>query len=83
LCRCSSQANRQFASGGLTTANQEIVVETGAFLQSAEEVGNVVLVSFPANRFISARWPKYWMGQEPSQYVFFASARLSPQALTE
>jgi multidrug efflux pump subunit AcrB len=37
------QANRQFRAGGLTTANQEVLVETGAFLQSAEDVGNVVV----------------------------------------
>lgn len=37
------QANRQFRAGGLTTANQEFVIETGAFLRSADDVGNVVV----------------------------------------
>ena len=37
------QANRQSASGGLTSHNQEIAIETGAFLTSAQDVGNVVV----------------------------------------
>ncbi len=37
------QANRQFRSGELTANNQSIWIESGAFLQSAEDVGNVVL----------------------------------------
>ncbi len=36
------QANRQYRAGGLTSGNREIIVETGAFLRSAEDVGNVV-----------------------------------------
>src|SRR3974390_2515216 len=37
------QANRQFAAGGLTSDNHEVIVETGAFLSSAAEIGNVVV----------------------------------------
>ena len=33
------QANRQFASGGLTSENREVVIETGAFLQTARGRG--------------------------------------------
>src|SRR5450755_4268204 len=40
------QANRQFRAGGLTTGNAEVVVETGAFLTSAADVGNVVVGVF-------------------------------------
>jgi multidrug efflux pump subunit AcrB len=40
------QADRQFAAGGLTSANHEIAVETGAFLTNAEDVGNVVIGVF-------------------------------------
>ena len=65
------QANRQFASGGLTSNDREIAVETGAFLQSAEDVGNVVVG-------VSAGKPVYLRevadivdgAQEPDQYVF-------------
>lgn len=37
------QANRQFRSGELTAGNQSVMVETGAFLQTAEDVKNVVV----------------------------------------
>jgi multidrug efflux pump subunit AcrB len=37
------QANRQFASGGLTADDKEIAVETGAFLETAEDVGHIVV----------------------------------------
>ena len=68
------QANRQFAAGGLTSENKEVVIETGAFLQSAEDVGNVVVGVFGGK-------PVYLRevadivdgGEEPSQYVFFGS----------
>jgi len=37
------QANRQFAAGVLTSENKEFLVETGAFLTRAADVGNVVV----------------------------------------
>lgn len=37
------QANKQFSSGTLTHNNREIAIETGGFLQTAEEVENVVV----------------------------------------
>jgi multidrug efflux pump subunit AcrB len=68
------QANRQFAAGGLTSNNREVVVETGAFLTSAEAVGNVVVG-------VSGGKPVYLRdvativdgAEEPSEYVFFGS----------
>jgi len=36
------QANRQLSSGGIVAGNREILVETGGFLHTAEEVGQVV-----------------------------------------
>ena len=39
-------ANRQFKAGGMTSANQEIVIKTGAFLQNAQQVGSVVVGVF-------------------------------------
>jgi len=66
------QANRQFASGGLTSENREVIVETGAFLENAEDVGRVVVG-------VSAGRPVYLRdvadivdgAEEPSNYVFF------------
>ena len=41
------QANRQYQAGGLTSDNKEVIIETGAFLTSAEDVGNVVVGVLP------------------------------------
>lgn len=84
------QANRQFRAGGLTTGNAEVLVETGAFLTSAEEVGNVVVGTF-SGRPVYLREVAEIVdgGEEPSQYVFFghgaaalAKARHEPPAKT-
>jgi multidrug efflux pump subunit AcrB len=37
------QSNRQLPSGSMSSGNRETVVETGEFLKSAEDVGNVVI----------------------------------------
>ena len=37
------QANRQLQSGSVAAGNREFLVETGGFLSSAEDVGNVVV----------------------------------------
>jgi len=66
------QANRQFTSGGLTSENREIVIETGAFLQNAEDVGHVVVG-------VSGGKPIYLRdvadivdgAEEASNYVFY------------
>ncbi len=68
------QANRQFAAGGLTSQNQEVVIETGAFLQSVEDVGNVV-VGVAAGKPIYLREVATLLdgAEEPNQYVLFGS----------
>ena len=40
------QANRQVIAGGLTDNNRETIVETGGFLASEQEAGNVVVGVF-------------------------------------
>ena len=68
------QANRQFAAGGLTSGNQEIVVETGGFLQSAEDVGNVVAGVFGGKPVYLREVARIVDGaEEPSQYVLFGT----------
>jgi multidrug efflux pump subunit AcrB len=66
------QANRQFRAGGLTTNNQEVIVETGAFLTSAADVGNVVVGVF-GNRPVYLHDVAEIVdgAEEPSNYVFF------------
>ncbi len=68
------QANRQYVAGELTSNNKEVVVETGAFLKDADNVGNVVVGVFGGK-------PVYLRdvativddAEEPSQYVFFGT----------
>jgi multidrug efflux pump subunit AcrB len=68
------QADRQFAAGGLTSANQEIAVETGAFLTNAEDVGNVVIGVFGGKPVYLRDVAQIVDGaEEPSQYVFYGS----------
>ncbi len=85
------QANRQYAAGSLTGEDKEIVVETGAFLSTGDEVGNIVAGVFGGK-------PVYLRevadivddAEEPAQYVFFghgaaargraAAAGVSPAA---
>ena len=66
------QANRQYRSGGLTTNDQEFVIETGAFLTSAEDVGNVVVGVFGGRPVYLREVAKIVDGaEEPSNYTFF------------
>ena len=79
------QANRQSAAGGLTRDNLEVAVETGGFLSSAEDVGNVV-VGVATGRPVYLREVATVTDgpEEASQYVFFglgaAGGRSSPGA---
>lgn len=70
------QANRQFRAGGLTTGNNEVLVETGAFLKTAEDVGNVVIGVF-SGRPVYLREVADIVdgGEEPTQYVFYGRGR--------
>ena len=77
------QANRQFRAGGLTTGNNEVLVETGAFLKTAEEVGNVVIGVF-SGRPVYLREVAEILdgGEEPTQYVFHGSKTSEEPAVT-
>jgi len=77
------QANRQFRAGGLTSTNQEILVETGAFLRTAEDVGNVVVGS-SAGRPIYLREVSTITddGEDPTQYVFHGTRDREEPAVT-
>ena len=66
------QANRQFASGGITSNNKEIAVETGGFLKNAENAGNVVVGVLNGKPVYLREVAEILDGaEEPSQYVFF------------
>lgn len=69
-------ANQQHAAGGVTSGNQEVAIETGGFLTSAEDVERIV-VGAHGGRPIYLRDVAAILdgAEEPSQYVFFGSAR--------
>ena len=75
------QANRQTQSGSFASGNREFLVETGGFLHSAEEVGNVVIGN-ANNRPIYLRDVSRIeeRSEEPSDYVFYGTG---PAAKTE
>jgi multidrug efflux pump subunit AcrB len=57
------QADRQYVAGELTSNNKEVVLETGAFLTSDEDVGNVATIVDGA--------------EEPTQYVLYGSGAVA------
>jgi multidrug efflux pump subunit AcrB len=68
------QANRQYTAGSLTSGNDEVIVETGAFLQTAEDVGNVVAGVYSGKPIYLRDVADIVDGaDEPSQYVFFGT----------
>lgn len=77
------QANRQYRSGGVTSNNQEVIVETGAFLATAEDVEGVVVG-------VSGGKPVYLRevaviedgAEEPSQYVLHGDKTREESAVT-
>ena len=75
------QANKQYSAGNLTSDNHEIIVETGAFLQTADDVGNVVMGAYSGKPIYLRDVADIKDGaEEPSQYIFFGSggAGVSP-----
>jgi len=77
------QSNRQFRAGGLTTGNSEVLVETGAFLKTPEDVGNVVVGVF-SGRPVYLREVAEIVdgGEEPTQYVLYGSKGVEEPAVT-
>ncbi|HVV73077.1 MAG TPA: efflux RND transporter permease subunit, partial [Verrucomicrobiae bacterium] len=69
-----TQANRQLVAGGLTSNNREALIETGAFLENAKDVGNVVVgVVHGKPVYLREIAEIKDDAQEPSQYVFFGA----------
>jgi len=66
------QGNRQYHSGGLVTNNQEVIIETGGFLSSAGDVGNVVVGVFGGRPVYLHEVAEIVDGaEEPSNYTFY------------
>lgn len=66
------QSNQQITSGNISAQNKEAIVETGNFLTSAEDVGNVVVGVF-GNRPVFLRDVATIAdgAEEPADYVMF------------
>jgi multidrug efflux pump subunit AcrB len=68
------QANRQTVAGGLTSNNREVIVETGGFLSTAQDAGNVVVGVSDGKPVYLREVAEIKDGaEEPSQYVFFGA----------
>jgi multidrug efflux pump subunit AcrB len=78
------QANRQFTSGGLTSENREVMIETGAFLKNAADVGNVVVGVFGERPVYLRDVAQIVDGaEEPSNYVLFGNGAAVSSAADE
>jgi multidrug efflux pump subunit AcrB len=78
------QANRQFTSGGLTSENREVMIETGAFLKNAADVGNVVVGVFGERPVYLRDVAQIVDGaEEPSNYVLFGNGAAVSAAADE
>ncbi|HTJ01113.1 MAG TPA: efflux RND transporter permease subunit [Dongiaceae bacterium] len=78
------QANKQFAAGGLTSENHEAVIETGAFLQTAADVGNVVVGVYAGKPVYLREVATIADGaEEPTQYVLFGEGRATSASYVE
>ncbi len=66
------QANRQTSAGGITSHNQEVMIETGSFLVTAQDVGQVVVGVFAGRPVYLRQVADITDGaEEPTQHVFF------------
>ena len=69
-----TQANRQVVAGGITSNNHETMVETGGFIDTARDLGDVVVGVFGGKPVYLREVAEVRdTAEEPSQYVFFGS----------
>ncbi|MCG6931719.1 MAG: efflux RND transporter permease subunit [Desulfofustis sp.] len=69
------QANRQSYSGTLISANHEVLLQTGTFLTSAEEIGRIVVGVYGSKPVYLEEVAEITDGaEEPSQYVLHGAA---------
>jgi multidrug efflux pump subunit AcrB len=77
-------ANRQLQSGSFSSGNREFLVETGGFLMTAEEVGNVVVSVFNNKPVYLRDIAKIEDGpEEPMDYVLFGMGPASKSSEPE
>ena len=75
------QANRQSHSGTLRAQNNEVLVQTGAFLASVEEAGRIVVGVHGGKPVYLSEVATVTDGpEEPRSYVLFGAENASPEA---
>jgi len=75
------QANRQSHSGVLRAQNNEVLVQTGAFLASAEEAGRIVVGVHGGKPVYLREVATVLDGpEEPKSYVLFGTENANPEA---
>ena len=76
------QANRQLPAGGLTSDNHEVAIETGGFLESSEDVSQVVVGVYGGRPVYLRDVAEVTDGaEEPAQYVFYGHGAAAPAVL--
>jgi multidrug efflux pump subunit AcrB len=74
------QANRQTLSGNLRTMDHEIRLQTGTFLQSAEEIGRIVVGVYQGSPVYLDEVAQVLDGpEEPDTYVLFGRGAGAPE----
>src|SRR6516164_1881011 len=74
-------ANRQEVAGALTTGDHEVIVQTGGFFTTADEVASTVVGVHGGDPVHLREVARVEDGsEEPTQYVFFGTAVRSGQA---
>jgi multidrug efflux pump subunit AcrB len=83
--RALGPANRQEVAGALTTGDSEVVVQTGAFFSTPDEVASAVVGVHGASPVHLGEVARVQDGsEEPTQYVFFGTgAGAGPGLLPE
>ncbi|HET9034584.1 MAG TPA: efflux RND transporter permease subunit [Myxococcaceae bacterium] len=75
VLRTLGPANRQEVAGALTTDNHEVIVQTGGFFTTADEVASVVVGVHGGDPVHLREVARVQDGsEEPTQYVFFGTA---------
>jgi multidrug efflux pump subunit AcrB len=81
VLRTLGPANRQEVAGALSTDNHEVIVQTGGFFTTADEVASVVVGVHGGDPVHLREVARVEDGsEEPTQYVFFGTAVRPGQA---
>ncbi len=78
------QANRQYRAGEVTAYNTEVLIESGAFLHSAREAGDVVLGAFQGKPIYLRDVAEIVDGaDDPQDYVLYGLGAGAPHGVSQ